>query len=64
MSLSTVESHLALYSSKTGVGISSYSFMICFLGKEYHRGLELSQRSFSLSHTAHLYDISNMLYMV
>ena len=48
MSLSTVESPLALYSSKTGVGISSYSFMICFLGKEYRRGLELSQRSFSL----------------
>ena len=48
MSFSTVESPLALYSAKTWVGISSYSFVISFLGTECQMGLELSQRSFLL----------------
>ena len=49
-----MESPLASNSTNTRVGMSTYSFMICF-----HIGLDLSQISFLL--TAHLHDISNLL---
>ena len=42
------ESPPALDSATTRDGISSYSFMICSFGTEYHRALELSQISFLL----------------
>ena len=69
MSLSPVESLLALNSSNTRIEISLCNFMICFLDTEYHRGLELLHRSFFFflvrpSLTAHLHDISNLLYTI
>ena len=41
MSESTVASSMTLYSAKTWVGISSYSFMIFFLRTEGLSGLKL-----------------------
>ena len=60
MSESTVESPLALKSDNTQVEFLSYSFMICSLGIEYHRGA----RTVRLSLTTPLHDISSLLYSV
>ena len=59
LSASSVESPLALNSANKQVDISSYSFKICFLSTEYHRGLALFIVMLSL--TAHLHDIAKTL---
>ena len=64
MSLSTVESPMALYSAKPWVGISSYHSWFVFLAQNTIGDLDFHREAFivRLFLTAHLHDISVLLY--